>query len=131
MSPILFTIYTNDCVSSQPNCSRFKFADDTAIASLLFDSEIQYKEEINDFVTWCRENFLELNVSKTKELIIDFRKNKSVICPVVINGDVVEVVSNYKYLGTVIDNKLNFSDNTDRIYKKCQSRLHFLRKLRS
>jgi len=48
-----------------------------------------------------------------------------------INGDKVETVTEYKYLGTIIDNKLSFSQNTDAIYKKCQTRLHFLRKLRS
>ena len=96
MSPILFTLYTNDCVSSQPNCSRFKFADDTAISSLLFHSDNSYRSEIDNFVTWCDENFLELNVSKTKELIIDFRRIKPVIDPVVIKGDVVEVVNSYK-----------------------------------
>ena len=40
-------------------------------------------------------------------------------------------MSNVKYLGTLIDNKLSFSDNSDLIYKKSQQRLYFLRKLRS
>ena len=38
---------------------------------------------------------------------------------------------NFKYLGTLIDNKLSFSDNLDLIYKKSQQRLYLLRKLRS
>ena len=70
-------------------------------------------------------------MKKTKELVIDFRRKKSPITPVNINGDVVEVVTEYKYLGTVIDNKLTFSSNVENVYNKCQSRLHFLRKLRS
>ena len=42
------------------------------------------------------------------------------------------VVSNFKYLGTLIDNKLSFNDNSDLIYKKkSQQRLYLLRKLRS
>ena len=40
-------------------------------------------------------------------------------------------MSNFKYLGTLIDNKLSFSDNSDPIYKKSQQRLYLLRKLRS
>jgi hypothetical protein len=43
----------------------------------------------------------------------------------------VERVQEYKYLGTVIDSKLNFNANTDAIHKKCQSRLFCLQKLRS
>ena len=38
---------------------------------------------------------------------------------------------NFKYLGTLIDNKLSFSDNSDLIYKRSQQRLYLLRKLRS
>ena len=48
-----------------------------------------------------------------------------------INGDNVENVKEYKYLGTIFDYKLNWSANTDAVIKKCQQRLHFLRKLRS
>ena len=40
-------------------------------------------------------------------------------------------MSNFKYLGTLIDNKLSFNDNSDLIYKKSQQRLCLLRKLRS
>ena len=48
-----------------------------------------------------------------------------------IEGVNVEVVSTYKYLGVHLDNKLDWSANTDPIYKKGQSRLYFLRRLRS
>ena len=41
------------------------------------------------------------------------------------------MVSNFKYLGTLIDNKLSFSDNSDLIYKKSHQRLYLLRKLSS
>ena len=37
----------------------------------------------------------------------------------------------YKYLGTVLDDKLNFDVNTDSICKKANKCLFFLRKLRS
>src|SRR4029434_7834747 len=37
----------------------------------------------------------------------------------------------YKYLGVHMDNKLNWSANVDAIYKKGQSRLYCLRRLRS
>ena len=43
----------------------------------------------------------------------------------------VEIVDTYKYLGVLIDNKLNWSPHLDKVFKKTQSRLFFLRKLRS
>ncbi|GFR91178.1 reverse transcriptase [Elysia marginata] len=55
-----------------------QFADDTTLQGLITnDEETQYREEINKFVTWCDDNYLTLNVSKTKELKIDFRRSKS------------------------------------------------------
>ena len=29
----------------------------------------------NDFASWCKEFHLELNLSKTKDMIIDFRRS--------------------------------------------------------
>ena len=51
--------------------------------------------------------------------------------PLVIGGENVEVVNNFKYLGTVIDDRLKFSENVNLICKKSQQRLYLLRKLRS
>ena len=43
----------------------------------------------------------------------------------------MEVVSSFKYLGTVVDSKLSFNGNVVYVYKKAQQRLYLLRKLRS
>ena len=50
------------------------------------------------------KSFLEINVGKTKELVLDARKTKHVFVPVKVNNETVEVVSNFKYLSTLIDN---------------------------
>ena len=80
-----------------------------------------------------KKNHLDLNVGNTKEVVIDFRKSSAVVPDLFINGVKVERVTEYKYLGTVLelDSKLNFNANNDFINKKCQSRLYCLRKLRS
>jgi len=70
-------------------------------------------------------------VKKTKEFIIDFRRNPETIPELVINGGKVERVLEYKYLGTVLDHRLTFDTNTKVIQGKCQSRIYFLQKLRS
>ncbi|KAI3370776.1 hypothetical protein L3Q82_007312 [Scortum barcoo] len=48
--------------------------------------------------------------------------------PLRIRGEVVEEVEDYKYLGVVIDNRLDWKSNTEAVYKKGMSRLYFLRK---
>ena len=64
-------------------------------------------------------------------MLIDFRKNPEPIPNLCIDGAVVERVHEYKYLGTVIDDKLNFNANTDLLNRKCHSCIFFLQKLRS
>ena len=49
-----------------------------------------YLNCITDFTDWCTANFLELNVSKTKELIFDFRRSQCPVQPVTIGTDTVE-----------------------------------------
>ena len=73
LSPCLYTMYTNSCRSSYSNNHYFKYADDTALVGLLFDDETDYRSDIDHFVSRCVANCLELNVVKTKELVIDFR----------------------------------------------------------
>ncbi len=75
---------------------------------------------------------LQLNVGKTKELVVDMiKKPVNVLPSVIVNGEPVEIVDTFKYLGTHIDNKLTFQENTDFIFKKAMQRLFLLRKLRS
>jgi len=64
-------------------------------------------------------------------MIVDFRRKPNNIPDLFINGEKVERVNEYKYLGTIVDNKLTFNSNTQAIHKKCQSRLYCLQKLRS
>ena len=95
----------------------------------LSTSDSVYFGEVDRFSNWCRDNSLDLNIEKTKEMLIDFRKAPTVIP--VIDGVKVERVTEYKYLGTVLDNKLNLNKNADCIHKRCQPRIFCLQKLRS
>ena len=80
---------------------------------------------------WCNEHNLLLNVKKTKELIFDFRKQQVGHKQLSIAGSDVDIAHSYKYLGTIIDDELSWSLNTENINNKCQQRLYFLRLLKS
>ena len=128
LSPVLFTLYTNDCRGTE-STQLVKYSDDTALEDFS-NCDTSYFAQVERFCIWCKDNFLDLNVSKTKELLIDFRRNPSPVPSLVIDGVNVERVTEYKYLGTVVDDKLNFNANTTLIQKKCQSRIYCLQKLR-
>ena len=131
LSPTLYTMYTNDFRVTKSDTKMLKFADDTAIQGLLSTNDVSYFEEINRFIQWCKTNFLILNVSKTKEIIIDFRLNKNILSPVLMNEQVVEIVNKYKYLGLIIDDKLNWRENCKVLLSRLNQRLYFLRRLRT
>ncbi len=127
----LYILYTNDCLSVTENWHFVKFADDTVIVSLLNNEETSHGPVIDHFVTWCQDAFLELNAFKTKDMRIDFMRivtntDKTIYS---INGQEIEVVTEYKYLGSIIDGKLCFESNTSLLCKKGQQRLYCLRKL--
>ncbi|CAB1328317.1 unnamed protein product [Coregonus sp. 'balchen'] len=84
---------------------------------------------VDYFRSWCNNCFLQPNVSKTKDMAIDFRRQPRNPSPTVVMGSDIELVTTYKYLGTVLDNKLKFEENTDAICKKGQQQLFFLRKM--
>ena len=69
------------------------FADDTTAVGLSTDNdETAYREQVRDLAVWCKGNNLSLNVSKTKELIVDYRKRRAEQAPINIDGAVVEQV---------------------------------------
>ncbi len=77
LSPLLYSLYTHDCVSSLYSTSIVKFADNTVVLGLISNNdETAYLDEVERLTSWCQDNCLSLNVSKTKELIVDFRKRQ-------------------------------------------------------
>ena len=111
-----------------------KYADDTALVGRLFaktDSLASFDHEISEFVQWCDKNHLEINTKKTKDMVFDFRRNKTHVPATVIKGESLERVTEFKYLGIEIDNQLIFDKCAKSKYKKLQQRLFFLRKLNS
>jgi hypothetical protein len=57
--------------------SIIKFADDTTVVGLITNNDkTVYMEEGRAPGVWCQENNLSLNVNKTKEMIVDLKKQQ-------------------------------------------------------
>ncbi|KAK1806312.1 hypothetical protein P4O66_000024 [Electrophorus voltai] len=129
LSPLLYSLYTYDCTATSSSTIIVKFADDTVVTGLISDNdERAYLEEIKHLENWCQENNLLLNVSKTKELIVDCSKKQE--RPVRISGTTVERVDSFRYLGVHISQDLSWSRHTNSLAKKARQRLYHLRRLR-
>ena len=72
-SSFLFTLYTNDYVSSYPNQYVIKFSDDTVILSLLSSQSDPHSHTagVDRYAEWCDQNYLMINTKKTEEVIMD------------------------------------------------------------
>jgi hypothetical protein len=81
-------------------------------------------------VEWCQENNLSLNVNKTKELIVDYRKQQREHAFIHIDGTTVEKVKSFKVLGIHITDNMKWSTYTDSVVKKAQQCLFNLRRLK-
>ena len=68
---------------------------------------------------WCCENHLQLHVKKTKEMVLDFRRNGRKLSTPTGNWE------------SHVDNKLKWSTNTEVLYMKGLRPLFFFRWLRS
>ena len=92
LAPFLFALYTADCRSTEEPCPLVKFANTELVGKISNDEDAVYHKQTENFVKWCDKNYLCLNVSKTKEMCVDFRKNQR--CPklVYIKGEAVERV---------------------------------------
>jgi hypothetical protein len=87
-----------------------------------------YWEEVRDLVVWCQDNNLSLNVIKTKEMIVDYRKTRTEHAPILINGAVVEQAESFKFLGVHITNKLTWSKHTKTVAKRIRKNLFPLKR---
>ncbi len=65
----------HDCVATFDSNTIIKFADDTAVVGLITDdNEKAYLKELKGLTHWCPDNNLLMNISKTKDMIVDFGK---------------------------------------------------------
>ena len=77
------------------------------------NDEPVYREEIRDLAGWRQNNNLSLNVTKTTEMIVDYRKRRNEHAPILSDGAVVEQVGASSSLVSTSPTTLN-GPNTPR-----------------
>ena len=119
LGPILFLLFINDL----PNATDFYvklFADDTFLCSQNSDFSLLQDEvdfELEKVFVWLASNKLTLNIKKSKFMLITKRR-KIPKFSVKINGSPLESCDSYKYLGVIIDKKLNWKSHITHISPK-------------
>lgn len=123
----LFNIYINSAESVIEHASVNMFADDTMIYLITNDikkGEKQMNDELNNFEKWLSTMKLKTNVEKTKYMIINEKKKENI--KLKMNDEEIKRIKSMKYLGVIIDEKLEFKEHYDYIYKKMAKKVGFL-----
>ncbi len=111
------------------------YADDTAIFYTAKDHDelqlsIQY--DLQAISYWMQTNRLSLNVKKTKVMMIGSKRALARLDPlsVSLNGEQLEHVNEFKYLGVYVDCNLSMNAHVDKLVDKVLKRLGLLYKTR-
>ena len=78
MAPFLFPLYTTDFRYNSEHCHIQKYSDDTpVVACVRGGQEKEYRDLVESFNGWSKNNCFLLNTTKTKEQVVDFRRSKT------------------------------------------------------
>jgi hypothetical protein len=122
LSALLFLIYINDIFELHLRGHLQLYADDAIL--IYFESDYDefqryMKEDLLKIHDWFYNNLLSFNVSKTKYIIFN-PKNKNISQPnrLLIRGAEIERVRYMKYLGLMIDEKMDWTEHIPYIKTK-------------
>jgi hypothetical protein len=97
------------------------FADDSTVIGLITnDNESAYREEVSELALWCHDNNHSLKVSKTKELIVKFRKQRWEHALIHINRTAVVKVTSFKFFSVHITEDMSWTNTTTTLVKTPQ-----------
>jgi len=123
---LLFLIYINGLVNLKISGNIICFADDTLVLIEHKNVDGLYNLAnhcINDIKTWLDNNFLELNIKKSKYMYFSINKSNVQFKNIIIhnfkcinnleicNCYNFEKVSKLKYLGVIFDHNLKWNDH--------------------
>lgn len=122
LGPLLFLLYINDIINVSDSLTPVIFADDTNVfmtGKSVRETAEKMNVQLSKLVTWLNANKLSLNVSKTNYMVFKSKsRNISHDHELIINGTILEQVSNTKFLGVFLDDKLKWDCHIQSIKSK-------------
>jgi hypothetical protein len=76
----------------------------------------------------AKDNKITFNEQKSKVMVVTGKRSENTDVSIYLNNNPLEQVNNIKYLGIIIDSKLNFRDYIMYISRKCSTLIHTLAK---
>lgn len=133
LGPLLFLVFINDLDEKIPEDNLVLYCDDTNVIISGDDEETLEHNLISTCLSlekWFNVNKLVINVEKSSIINFHSCQASSVLIPCAMNGTIVPYSQNIKFLGLLIDNKLNWRAHIDSLAGKLSSTLYMLRILK-
>ncbi len=135
LGPLLFIIYMNDICNVSKVLFTLLYADDTCV--IMQDKNIHnliriLNCELKLLSTWLKANKLSLNAEKTYYLIFHRARLKADGQPnLYMNGCPLNKTSHLKYLGVIVDHKLNWIQHITYVKNKVSKGIGIMYKARA
>ena len=134
LGPLLFIISVNDICNVSPMLFKILYADDTCVlisGNHLNDLIDRLNTELISLNNWFKANKLSLNTNKS--FFMTFHRSRikpNVINRVVIDNHQLTQVNSAKYLGVIIDHKLNWIEHISYVKSKMSKGIGIMFKAR-
>ena len=128
LGPLLFIIYMNDLCNVTNNFKPILYADDTTLESPLCsfnflesantNVSLEINNELARISNWLSVNKLSANPLKSKYMIFHFPQRNRNTLPelnITLNGLPVEQVSEFNFLGVIVDECLSWKPHVSKI----------------
>ena len=136
LGPLLFLLFINDLPNSC-NLNSWLFADDTALAESsdnFQDLQCHMNREIQKLQKWLQANLLSVHYVKKTQYILFIPRGKEKDKPpdfeIKMGENIIEETATYKYLGVIIDNRLSWKPQIDKMCAKMSSVCGVISKVR-
>ena len=132
MGPLLFLIYINDLPLASNVFNMVMYADDTTLVCNIDNNvtEDVINRELLKVYEWLGANKLSLNVAKTKFMVFH-NSNRLVRYPnLLINGRPIERVTQFNFLGLILQSNMSWSMHTDHISLKVSKAIGIIYRLK-
>ena len=93
------------------------------------NSNLDTQQHIDRISKWTQANKMLLNTKKTNAMIFNFSKQNQFSSRIQVEKETIEVITQTKLLGVIVNNKLTWDDNTKYLVQKANSRMRLLHKL--
>lgn len=121
LGPILYLIYIQNIQQAELEAKYTVFADDTI---LLYNGrtkqelESTINRDLVKFQDWLCGNRLTINTTKTEYIIFKQKNKQEIELNIRLHNAILKRAQKAKYLGTIIDEKLTWTEHIQKIKKK-------------